>query len=215
MTVAAVIALVVPALSLAVMIAVPSGRRGRRAVVREIAVNLIANLVAAAALGLLLGLLGVLHLDRYAAFFALLLLMMPASIILSIVSDILDGLGDSMVTELLFTVLRLIVYLLNLVVVLFGFPIALWQVLDRPDMRGEAVLTVLGMALLIRIAWLREQRLGADGPRVQDLWTVVLVALGPSWLIVGFAIANILTQPNVPQWVRTLYMVLSMIIPFI
>jgi hypothetical protein len=202
-TAAATIAVTLPLASLAVMVAVPAGGRSRGAVLREISVNLIANLVAAAVLGLLLAVLGVLHLDRYLAFFALLFLVLPAIFGIMQLQDELEFWGDSRIGELFFGLLRLLLGALWMAIWV-GFPLALWQVSGRPDLRAFAVLVVLGNVALLAWAWVRERRLGANGKRVQDLWLLCLVVLLPSSLIVVFALAIIATSPDTPGWLREL-----------
>jgi hypothetical protein len=209
-TAGAAIAVTLPVGSLAVMVAVPTGGRGRRAVLREISVNLIANLIAAAVLGLLLAVLGVLHLDRYLAFFALLFLMLPAIFAIMELQEALEDWGDTRIVELFFGLLRLLLGALWMAIWV-GFPLALWQVSGRPDLRAFAVLVVLGNVGFWIWLWRLERRLGEHDDRVKDLWAIAQIVLLPSMFVVVIPLAAIATSPGTPGWLRELIKILLFI----
>ncbi|MCP2329186.1 hypothetical protein HDA40_007693 [Hamadaea flava] len=211
-TLAAVAGVLLPAAALMIMVAVDvrtARRHTDRAALlaRTVSVELAANLVAAAAVALALAAFGLLRIDTAMAFLAMQFVMTPVMILLLEVAEEFEFYGANIVTFALFQGLRGLTYLL-LVAVFAGFPIAVWNLLGKPDLRCFALLAVLGLVQLFRVTSRRQQEHGERDPVYQRLNVALALALNPVWTTADVAMVDIITSPGTPGWVRDIFEVL-------
>jgi len=207
-TVAAVAGVLLPAAALTVLVTVDVREARRRAdraaqLARTVSVELAANLVAAAAVALALAAFGLLRIDTAMAFLAMQFLMMPVLILLLEAAEEFEFYGANIVTAVLFRGLNWLMYLL-LIAVFAGFPIAVWELLGKPDMRCFALLAVLGFVQLFRVTSRRQKEYGERDPVYQRLNLTLALALNPVWTTADFAMVTIITSPGTPGWLRDL-----------
>ncbi|NUO60596.1 MAG: hypothetical protein HOV78_28350 [Hamadaea sp.] len=200
-TLAAVAGVLLPAAALTVLVTVDvraSRRHANRAALlaRTVSIELAANLLAAAMIALVLAAFGLLRVDVAMAFLAMQFVMLPVIMLL------LDA-----VDEFDFPPVNWLLYLL-LLAVFGGFPVAVWQLLGRPDLRCFAALAVAAYVQLFRVTGRRQKEYGEKDPVYQRLNIALAVALNPVWTTADFAMATIITSPDTPGWLKDVLQVI-------